>query len=165
MPRLYDLTGDYAALWAQLEDCENEEQALEILNAITALETDIVTKSENYARLLRNKAAEAEMCASEIKRLTEKKRIAEASAERLKENMCFAMETAGLGEISTSIGKWKIRTNPPSVAITDESAIPAEYLIPQPPKVDKKGILQAFRANGEYIPGTDIIRTEGVQFR
>lgn len=165
MPNLYDLTGEYVSLYAQLEDCENEEQALTILNAITAVEADITDKAENYARVLRNKAAEAEMYAAEIKRLTERKRIAEAAADRLKENIRYAMELAGATEIRTTIGAWKIRTNPPSVQITDESAIPAEYLIAQPPKVDKKAILHAFKVNGEYVPGPDVVRTEGVQFK
>ena len=165
MARLHDLTGDYVALYAKLKDCETEEQAQEIMDAIEAVEADIAVKAENYARALRNKVSEAEMYAAEIKRLTEKKRIAESSAERLKGSIKFAMETAGATEIYTSIGKWKIRRNPPSVTITDETSIPAEYLIPQPSKVDKKGILQAYKTTGEYIPGTDIVQTDGVSFR
>ena len=165
MPRLYELTDDYNSLCAQLDDCMSEQEAQEILEAITAVETDIVYKAENYARIIRNKTAEAEGYAMEIKRLTDRKKAAEAAVERLKNNLAYAMEIAGLEKITTTIGAWSKRLNPPSVQVTDEDEIPEEYKIAQPAKIDKKAILLAYKLNGEIIPGTDVVRTEGVQFR
>lgn len=165
MPRLYELTDDFVALYAQLDDCVCEEEAQQVLAAITAIEADIVVKAENYARIIRNKTAEAEGYAKEIERLTQRKKAAEASAVRLKDNLAYAMEIAGIGKIQTSIGAWAKRMNPPKVEIIDEAQIPAEYLIQQPPKIDKKGILQAYKVLGEIIPGTEVVQSEGVQFR
>lgn len=165
MPRLYELTDDFVALYAQLDECSSEEEAQQVLAAITAVETDIVYKAENYARIIRNKTAEAEAYESEIKRLTQRKKVAEASVERLKSNLAYAMEIGGLAKITTSIGAWSKRMNPPKVEIIDEAQVPAEYLIQQPPKIDKKGILQAYKVLGEIIPGTEIVQNEGVQFR
>ena len=165
MPRLYDLTDDFVTLNAQLDDCVCEEEAQQVLAAITAVETDIVYKAENYARIIRNKIAEAEAYDSEIKRLTQRKKVADAVADRLKANLAYAMEIAGIGKIQTSIGAWSKRINPPKVEIIDEAQIPAEYLIQQPPKIDKKGILQAYKVLGEIIPGTEVVQSEGVQFR
>ena len=165
MPRLYELTDDYIALCAQLDDCMCEAEAQEVIGAITSIEADIVSKAENHARIIRNKAVEAEGYAAEIKRLTDKKKAAEASADRLKTNLAYAMEIAGIEKITTSIGAWTKRMNPPSVQVTNEDEIPDEYKIAQPAKVDKKAILLAYKLNGELIPGTEVVRTEGVQFR
>lgn len=165
MPRLYELTDDYISLCAQLDDCENVEQAQEILDAIAAIETNIVDKAENYARIIRNKESESAMYDTEIKRLQNKKKSAEASIERLKGNIAYAMEIAGADKIVTTIGIWAKRINPPSVQVIAEADIPADYLIPQPAKIDKKGILAAYKATGEIIPGIDIVRNEAVSFR
>ena len=165
MPRMYELFDDYIMLCARLDDCTCEEEAQEVLGAVTAIETDIVTKSENYARIIRNKAAEADGYEAEIKRLTARKKAAEACVERLKSNLAYAMEIAGVDKITTSIGTWSKRLNPPSVQVVNEEEIPDEYKIAQPAKVDKKAILMAYKLNGEIIPGTDVVQMEGVQFR
>ena len=165
MPRLYELTEDYLMLCAQLDDCDNEEQAQEVIDAITAIETNIVTKAENYARIIQNKAAEAAMYDAEMKRLAGKKKAAEAAVERLKANIGYAMEIAGAEKIVTTIGVWAKRKCPLSVQITDEADIPEEYLIPQPAKVDKKAILAAYKRTGEIIPGADVVQNEAVTFK
>ena len=164
MARLYELTGAYADLYAQLDDCETDAERDALIAQMDDLNAEIGDKAEAYARMMRNAQSEADSLAAEIKRLTAKKRAAENLAERMKNNMHFAMETAGATEIRTGIGKWKICKNPWSVQVIDESEIPAEYLIPQPAKVDKAAILAHFKAEGEIPDGCDVIRTEGVRF-
>ena len=93
------------------------------------------------------------------------KKTADNTAERMLQHLHYAMEIAGATEIRTSIGKFRIAKNPWSVAVLDESKIPEEFLIPQPPKVDKTAIMQRFRESGEIIDGCDMVRREGVRFR
>jgi len=45
-----------------------------------------------------------------------------------------------------------LRQGPPSVDIMDEAQLPVAFLIPQPPKPDKRGILEAL-SGGEQVPG------------
>lgn len=45
-----------------------------------------------------------------------------------------------------------LRMAPPSVLVLNEAEIPAEFLVPQPPKIDRRGLLQAL-SGGESIPG------------
>ena len=52
----------------------------------------------------------------------------------------------------------------PSVNITDESIIPAEYRIPQPDKIDKCAIKTALRTDIS-VPGAEIIFTKGIRIR
>ncbi len=165
MPRLYELTGAYAEVMMQLEDATTQEQYDAALAALTSIESDIVTKAENYARIIRNKTVESDGYAAEIKRLQACKKAADNAIESLKNNIHFALETAGASELTTGIGKWKIAKNPPSVEITDEAAIPEEYLIPQPSKVDKHKILDDFKAYGMAVPGVEIVQKESVRFK
>lgn len=164
MARLYDLTGDYADLYAQLEDCETEEERNALLDQMDALDAQIGDKAEAYARVMRNAQSEADALAAEIKRLTAKKKAAENTAERMKNHMHFAMGVVGATEIRTGIGKWKVCLNPWSVEVQDESAVPEEFLIPQPPKVDRTTILARFKETGEIPGGCDVVRKEGVRF-
>lgn len=165
MPKLYELTGAYAEAMMNLEEATTQEQYDAAIAELTAIESDIVTKAENYARIIRNKTVESDGYAAEIKRLQGLKKAADNAIESLKNNIHFALETAGATELTTGIGKWKIAKNPPSVEVTDESSIPEEYLIPQPAKVDKHKILDDFKNLGLDIPGIEIVQKEGVRFR
>lgn len=165
MARLYELTDAYAALMARLEDCETDREAFEVTEAMNDVDEAISEKCEAYARILRNLESESASCEVEIKRLQARKKTADNTAERMLQHLHYAMEIAGATEIRTSIGKFRIAKNPWSVAVLDESKIPEEFLIPQPPKVDKTAILQRFRESGEIIDGCDMVQREGVRFR
>jgi len=47
------------------------------------------------------------------------------------------------------------RVGPPSVVIDNEDELPIDYLLPQPPKADKRGILAAL-TRGAVVPGANL---------
>lgn len=163
MASLYQLRQEYLDLLGQLD--EAPEEAEQILGQIEALQEDVGDKAEAYARIIQGKEREAEMYDAEIRRLQLLKSRAAGAADRLRGNLLDAMQAVEATEIRTSIGMWKLRTNPASVRVLDESRIPPEYLTPQPPKVDKRAILKAFSEDGEIIPGTEIRREKRVEFK
>ena len=165
MAALYTLTDNYQALLDALSVAETEDEATAIWAQLDGLEEDITDKAEAYARIMRNKQAEAAACKAEIDRLTDMKRRAEAAVDHLKERMLDCLERTGASAIQTGIGKWYTQKNPLSCDVTDEAAIPKEFKIPQPDKIDKKAILAAFKDTGEIIPGTDVVQTLGIRFR
>ena len=163
--KLYELTDAYVSLLAQYDDAATEAEQLEILEAIGNVETDIVGKAESIARIIRNKEAEEKALDEEIKRLTAKKKAAQNAIKGMKENVLFAMGVAGAREIKTTIGKWWIQKNPWSVTVTDEAAVPARFLIEQPPKIDARAIIEEYKMTGEIMPGVEVGQSEGVRFR
>lgn len=165
MATLYRLTDDYAELMAALEAAETEEQASEIWAQIDAKEEDIAEKAEAYARILRNKQAEAEAFKAEAQRLARCQKAAEAVAEHLKAHLQDCMTRLDLKEIQTGIGKWRVQMNPPACQVLDEAAIPEEYRIPQPDKIDRTAILRHYKATGEILPGVDVTQSAGIRFR
>ena len=165
MASLYDLTGDYMAIMDAIDGVEDESQLDDLLGQLTAIQDAIGDTAEAYARIIRNKTAEAEALKAEADRLTARKRAAERVVDELKARLKDSMTAVGATKLTTSIGAWSIQTNPPSVAITDEAQIPAEWRIPQPDKIDKGGILKWFKDSGEIIPGTEIERGTSIRFR
>jgi len=171
MPRLYELTDAYSGLVARLEDCESEEQALEIIAQIDAVTSDISDKGTNYAKILQNLKADADeltakaaIFKAEADRLAAKAKSKKNYAERLKEHLLFAMGVAGLKQIPTEIGKFYTQSTM-RVDVTDAWSVPKQFTTPQEPKVDKDAIKRAFKETGEIYDGCNIVITEGLRFR
>lgn len=171
MPKLYELTDAYASLVAMLEDCEDEAQAMEIIEQIDAVTDDISAKAEAYARIRMNlKAQAAELDAQakifkeEADRLSSKAKSAENNIKRMNEHLMFAMGLAGLKQLATPIGKFYTQQTT-RIDVVDAWAVPQEYTTPQEPKVDKAAIKAAFSQTGEIPNGCDVVVTEGLRFR
>lgn len=62
------------------------------------------------------------------------------------------MEDAGIEKILEPDFTVSLRVSPPSIAVMNEAEIPEPYWIPQPPKLDRKGILEALKT-GTRVPG------------
>lgn len=78
-------------------------------------------------------------------------RIETASA-RKREVVQAVMEDAGIERILAPDFTVSLRVSAPGVAVVNEADIPEPYWIPQPPKLDRKGILDALKA-GAPVPG------------
>lgn len=165
MANLYELSTEYAALMAEYDAAEDDEQRARVWTMIDALQDDIADKAEAYARIMRNMQAEAEGYKAEAQRLARKQKAAEAAVEGLKQRLLNAMTLVGAGEIRTSIGKWRIQANPWSCEITDADKVPAEYHVPQPDKIDRAGLLKRFKETGEMLDGVEYTQTTGLRFR
>ena len=63
-----------------------------------------------------------------------------------------------------SVGRFRWNLPRESANLVDESLIPAEYLIEQPAKVDKKAILAALK-NGETVQGAELKESEYITIK
>lgn len=163
MYSLYELTGAYVEILGRLD--ETPEDAEQIFLQLDAINDAIGDRAEAYARIVAGKEREVAAYEAEIKRLQAKKSVIERTVDRLKGNLLAAMLAADAHRIHTSIGAWALRTNPASVRVLDQSCVPAQYLAPQPPKVDKRAIMAAYKETGEIIPGVEIVREQRVEFK
>lgn len=78
-------------------------------------------------------------------------RIETASAKK-REVAQAVMEDAGIEKILEPDFTVSLRVSPPAVAVVNEAEIPEAYWIPQPPKLDRKGILDTLKT-GVHVPG------------
>ena len=165
MPSLYALTEIYTELLGLLDECQTPEESSGIIEQIAQVNESIGDKAEAYARIIQSKQREADRYNAEIERMQARKTPAESLIARLMAQLLTAMEEAGASKISTTIGAWSVRKNPESVAVIDAALIPAEFLEPQPAKIDKRAMLKAHRETGEIFPGVEFVQTARVEFR
>lgn len=76
----------------------------------------------------------------------------EASCAKKREVAQAVMEDAGIERILEPDFTVSLRVSQPGVAVINEAEIPDAYWIPQPPKLDRKGILDTLKT-GVQVPG------------
>lgn len=165
MASLYELTSAYQALLDAYDAAETDDERADIIDAIIDAKGDITQKGEDYARIIRNVESDVKAYQDEINRMTGHVRAGKNLIERLKGNYLDAIKLTGEKEIKTSIGKWRIQNNPWSCDVEDWEKVPVKYRTPQPDKVDKKSLLDDFKATGEIIEGVTFKQEMGIRFR
>jgi hypothetical protein len=76
----------------------------------------------------------------------------EAASAKKREVAQAVMEDSGIEKILAPDFTVSLRVSPPGVAVVNEAEIPEPFWIPQAPKLDRKGILDALKA-GTRVPG------------
>lgn len=156
---LYEMTQHAAALYELLQAEEIDEQTLEDnLNEMGAAE-----KIESYCQIIKQLQADYEMLKAESDRLAARKKTAENGIERMKAALLLYLQQTGQNKVKAGTFSVAIAATK-KVNVTDETKLPAEYLIPQPSKVDKIELKKALQSGAE-IEGAELISTEGVRIR
>ena len=156
---LYEINGQVLQLMELLDEGEIDEgiyqDTLDSLGGAIAV--------EEVVKGIRTKLAEAEAYKEEAARLTEKRQRAEASAEAMKKMIMTYLDNTNQKKLNTGLFCVS-RGSSKSANIIDESLIPAEFLIEQPAKIDKKAILIALKS-GEEVKGAELKESEFLTIR
>ena len=95
------------------------------IDTIELLSDDFKEKAQKVAAYIREVEAEATAYDDEVKRLTERKRLLNASADRLKDYLRVNMEKTGISKID---GLFKITLGKPSQVVeVNEATLPQQY--------------------------------------
>lgn len=121
-------------------------------------------KAENMAKLMRNIKSDISACKEEECYLKTKRQAKENKLKWLETYLEDCMKLAGKTKFKSGMFNFSIQKNPVSVNITDENILPEDYLIPQPPKVDKTSLKEALKS-GIEVPGAELKQTEGLRIR
>lgn len=154
MANLYDLTGEALRLNAALDGELTPEEFDSALEAYNANMETLEDKLDGYARIIRNLSAFGDACKAEEDRLSQRRKSAEAKAERMREAVRSALVAIGREKCKTSIGTWTLQKGRPSVNIVDPALVPQKWRIPQPDVMDKRSMLEALKG-GTVIPGAE----------
>jgi len=79
----------------------------------------------------------------------------EARADKKRAVIASVMEHAEIKKLAEPDFTASLRAVPPSLVIHDEHEIPAAYWKPQPPKLDRRGLITALTA-GQSVPGAGL---------
>jgi hypothetical protein len=146
-------------LYDLLSNGEIDEQTFtDTLEAIGTAE-----KLESYCHIIRQLEADAEMLKAEKERIASKQRVAENSIARMKTAIASFMKAQNTEKSSAGIFTVALSRSK-AVNITDESKVPARFLVEQAPKIDKAAIRNELLAGGE-IEGCELQINEGVRIK
>lgn len=157
--KLYELTGEYAALQGIAEDGEDVNDALAMLT--DALEV----KAERIGALLRNFSADQDALRAEEKRLAARRKALENAEEDVRDYIRRCMEQAGMTRLKCAAFSFTLSARD-SLQVVDEAAVPAEYVRTKvETSIDKKAALDAFKKHGECVPGTAVVTNNVLTIR
>lgn len=155
MSTLYKITDEVLTLMDMMEEDPDNEVIKDTLEGLNG-ELDI--KSEDYCKVIKEFTARAESLKKLIDELENKKKSAEANADRMKKALFSAMKATGREKIRGDIFYLYIKNNAESLDQIPDN-LPDKYLIPQEPKVDKRTLLADVKA-GTVIEGVTTKRTQ-----
>lgn len=153
---LYKITAEFQSLIADF-DGNSDDEFIDKLNGLNA---DFMSKANdciNYALNLKSNAMTIKVHCDE---LTVKRKRMWDRAERLLDYVLHNMQAVGVNEIKDRGGLYaaKIVKNPPSVDVLNADEVSNEFVkVEQISSIDKKAILQHFKATGEIVAGVEII--------
>lgn len=147
------------------QEVQNMDLDPEVMkDTLDSIEDAIENKAENIAKLVRNLESDVSACKEEEDRLKTKRQATENKVKWLKTYLEDNMKLTGKTKFKSGMFNFSIQKNPASVNITDEKIIPGEFLIPQPPKVDKTSLKEILK-RGIEVPGAELKQTEGLRIR
>ncbi len=76
--------------------------------------------------------------------------------ERKRELASWAMTNAEILKMQTADFTLSLRQGPPRLDVVDQEKVPAEYLVPQPPRLNRSGLIGALK-RGDVIPGAVLV--------
>lgn len=165
MSTLYELTDEYKMVLEMSEDPDVDDQVL--ADTLEGIEGEIEYKADGYARVIREMEADARALKTEEERLSARRATIENRIKYLKARLQYAMLLVGKPKFKTELFSFNIQKNPAAVIIDtpDLDEIPAEYLIQQPPKVDKQRIKEDLKAGADLLGIAHLEQTESLRIR
>lgn len=166
---LYEIAADYRDIIGLLENTDPADaDGMEaVANAIAQVGDEFNAKAVALVHYGANLGGDAAAIDAEIARLTARKKSITSRTDWMNRYLLENMQRCGITEIKHPAFTIRLRDNPESVVIADESAIPAEFMkVPPPPKAspDKTAIKTAIK-DGKDVPGCHLERKQRVEIK
>ena len=118
MASIYEIADKYKLIQQLIEEGAPEEAFVEALQNIDG---ELAEKLEGYAKVIKNVESDIAGIKTEKDRLGERQKAMESSIKRMKENMQFAMVTAGQTKGKGEKCNFTVQKKPPSLKVLDEN--------------------------------------------
>lgn len=167
LPTLFTLEDSGLRLLGILEDGNLDFlQESEVQAELALIDQMLMEKTESYVSVIRSLESMAEARKAEADRLRARAATAQHHADVLRDRLLTHMKVTGRDRIETVRFTLTARTNPPAVVVLDAAAVPGEFTKTViTVNVDKRGILDAFKASGEIPAGVDIQRGQRLEIK
>lgn len=171
MSHLYEIKEQYETLLNAIAEGEIPEEA--ITDTLESVESEFSEKADNIACYIKSIYAEAEAIKEEAAVLTERAKIKEHKAEKLKEYLLSAMKAFKKDKIETSRNVIKVGICPPSVFIASENE--SKFIVwaknnnknlitEKSPSINKTEIKKLLK-NNEEVPYCTLIQNDKITIK
>ncbi|EJW14841.1 siphovirus Gp157 family protein [Paenibacillus alvei] len=154
--RLYDLTEQYRDL---LEMAQEGGEGVDYAAMLEGMEGAISDKLDGYCKVIRTLEAEAEAVANESTRLAQRKTSLENEAKRMKDAIKVNMMRIGMDKHKSPMFTVSVTKPRERVEVLNIKAVPLEFKTKPEPTVNKKAIMDAWKA-GKKVRGVTIVQGE-----
>lgn len=120
-------------------------------------------KREGVALYIKNQLPEIEAIDKEIKALTARKKAKQSRIEWLKKSLLDDMTSNNLQVFETPRVAISFRRSE-VLEVTSTDNIPPEFIVEQPPKIDKAGLKKEVKA-GFTFDGVQLIKKQNIQIK
>ena len=124
------------------------------------LQMDRREKLRNIAFVALNASADAKAYEEQKKKFAAREKAAKATVEWAKATLAAELGGKKMKEAEFSISYRKSE----AVEVADEAAVPDEFRIPQPDKIDRAALKAALK-NGAVISGAQIVERQNIQIK
>ena len=154
---LYEIVDKYQRLMRVIDDTGASPEDFQL--TLASITDQLDRKVENIAKFCLSLESSAAAVKQEEARLQARRQSLEKKAEWLKEYLLAEMLAVGVEQVKQDTITVSVRTNPPSVEVYDPDAVQQDFrrLVPETWQVDKKRILEHFKATGEILEGVNIV--------
>ena len=144
---LYELTERDLALLDLMEDPNTDKEDLNLM--IEASDQEFGRKLDAYATIRDRMLSDADMISKEINRLQKIKKAIEESEDSLKESIIMSIRALGKAKYETKLRTFLVKDCAPNLIVDDQEAVPAEYLVKQPDKINNAKLKKYLTEHGD----------------
>lgn len=144
---LYELTERELSLLELMEDPSTDKEDLDLL--LESSDQEFGRKLDGYATIHDRMIADAEMISKEIKRLQKLKKAIEENDASLKEAIIMSIRALGKTKYETRIRTFLVKDCAPKLVVDDQDAVPTEYLVKQPDKINNAKLKKYLTEHGD----------------
>jgi hypothetical protein len=160
---LYQITHEHSLLLSQLYDHDTGEVNVEIEEKLSASSQSVEKKCLSVASYIKHLESEKAQLDHIKKQIKEREAAYETKIERMERYLKSNMEYSGIDRIECPYFTIRIKSNPYSTEILDESLIPAQFInfkeiIKLDKKPDKNAIKEEVLRTGIQIPGAYVAK-------
>lgn len=161
--KLFEISSQYQSLMNEISECD--ELTSEQLQAIESIDDSMQEKAKAIGAVIKNMESDFFAINDAIKTMEERARKINTKIESIKNYLKENLERCDIKEVKSPFFDIKIKLNPASVIVNDETLIPEQYYKEQTLRKLDKGLLSQELKNNVLIPGVMLERHTRIEIR
>lgn len=163
MSKLFELKNTYLSIEDEINS--SDEISEEQLMVFESIEDDIKEKSINIGYIIQNLESEIDSIDKAIKSMQLRQAKLMKKSNSLKEYLKLNLEVCNMKEIKSPYFDIKVKINPYSVLIENESLLPDSYFNEKITKIIDKISIRNDIKNNIFVPGAALSQTTRLEIK